>query len=185
MSSSAIARRRVTRRSPPQPVMRGKRFVVIVSECNRPISEGLLAGARDALRQASVRDASIRVVWVPGAFELPAAAARIAASRAKPDAVIALGAVIRGETKQYEAIAQAAAQGLAQVAVNAVIPVTFGVVVAESAAQARARACVDRPPRSTLRGHANGGRSAGGGIRNRGADAAHAAVAMVRLFASL
>jgi len=146
-------------------VLRGKRFVLVISEFNRPISEALLAGAREALSRAGVLDASIRVVWVPGAFELPAAAARLVASRPKPDAVIALGAVIRGETKQYEAIAQAAAQGLSQLAVSAVIPVTFGVVVAESLAQAQARA--------------------GGSLGNRGADAAHAAVAMVRLFASL
>ena len=114
------------------------------------------------MRRAGASSADIRLLWVPGAFELPVAAARIAKSRPRPDAVIALGALIRGQTPQYEVIAHAVAQGLSQVAVTAAIPVTFGVIVASTLAQAKARA--------------------GGAMGNSGEEAALAALAVLRIF---
>jgi 6,7-dimethyl-8-ribityllumazine synthase len=102
------------------------------------------------------------LVWVPGSFELPVAAARLAAASPRPDAIIALGTLIRGETPQYDAIAHAVANGLTHVAVSTGVPVGFGVVVAETLAQARARA--------------------GGRLGNRGEEAALAALDLLHLF---
>ena len=138
------------------------RVTIIASQFNESLSRALVRGAQDVLRRAGVPAAGIRVLWVPGAFELPVVAAQIAGSRRRPNAIIAVGALIRGQTPQYEVLAHAVAQGLTQVAVGAAIPVTFGVIVAENAAQARARA--------------------GGAMGNRGAEAAMAALAVLRLF---
>lgn len=160
-------------RSPRRRPIRGKRFVLVASRFNPSISAPLRQGALDVLRRAGVTARQIRTVWVPGAFELPAAAARVAATRPKPHAIIALGALIRGQTPQYAAIAHAAAEGLALVSVNAVIPVTLGVIVADSMAQAKARA---GPPTKIVGGGAKGP------IGNRGAEAAMAALEMVRMF---
>ena len=143
-------------------IVRGKRFVLIASQFNQPITRSLVRGALETLRGAGASDRQIKILWVPGAFELPVVAARIAAARPRPDAIIALGAILRGETSQYKVLAHAVAQGLSQVAVTAVVPVSFGVIVAETAAQARARA--------------------GGRMGNRGAEAAHAALAVLSLF---
>ena len=139
-----------------------RRVIVIASEFNRPITHELLRGASGALRSAGIPTRNIEVFWVPGAFELPAVAARAARRSPRPDAIIALGALIRGQTAQYEVIANAVASGLSQLAVSEVLPVTFGLIVAETLAQAKARA--------------------GGALGNRGAEAAHAAVAVLRLF---
>ena len=144
------------------PISTRARVTILASQFNEPISRALVRGARKVLRQAGVPVSRIRVVWVPGAFELPVVAAKLAASARHPDAIIAVGALIRGQTSQYEVIAHAVAQGLSQVAVSATIPVAFGVVVAENAAQAHARA--------------------GGAMGNRGAEAALAALAVLRLF---
>ena len=139
-----------------------KRFTILASQFYEPISRALVQGASDVLRRAGVVTRNIQLVWVPGAFELPVVAARLAHAKRRPHAIIALGALIRGQTSQYEVIAHAVAQGLSQVAVTATIPVTFGVVVAATPAQARARA--------------------GGAQGNRGAEAAMAALAVLRLF---
>jgi len=80
-----------------------------------------------------------------GAFELPVMAAHVARSRPRPDAIIALGALIRGETPQYEVIARAVAQGLTSVSVTTGIPISFGVIVATTLAQAQARAGLPAP----------------------------------------
>ena len=135
--------------------------VVLASEFHPRLARRLVDGAVTALRRHGIPDARIRVIQVPGAFELPVVAARVAASRAKPDAIIALGALIRGQTPQYAILAQAVAQGLTQVAVSRRIPVTFGLVVAETLSQARARA--------------------GGARGNRGEEAALAALAVLKL----
>ena len=140
---------------------RGKRFVLLASRFNRPISTALIRGATTVLRRAGAGASSIRVRWVPGAFELPLAAARAVRARPRPDAVLALGALIRGETSQHLVIAHAVAQGLTQVSVASRVPVGFGVIVADTAAQAKARA--------------------GGSNGNRGAEAALAALAMLRM----
>ncbi len=141
---------------------KGKRFVLLAAAFNPAITRALVQGAVSALRRHGAAAADIQVLWVPGAFELPVVAARVAAAKKHPDAVIALGALIRGETPQYDVIAHAVAQGLEQVAVAASIPVTFGVIVATSFAHAKARA--------SRTGH------------NRGTEAALAAVAVLRMF---
>ena len=142
--------------------MRGKRFVLLASAFHPSIGHALVQGATQALLRAGVSRAAIRVVWAPGAFELPAIAARLAKRRPRPDAIVAVGALIRGGTVQYDVIAHAVAQGLCQVAVEAAMPVTFGVIVAETLAQATARA--------------------GGAEGNRGEEAAESALVMLRLF---
>ena len=142
-----------------------RRFVILASRFNEPISLALVRGARDVLRRAGVAATHVQLVWVPGAFELPVVAARLVQAKRRPHAIIALGALIRGQTSQHEVIAHAVAQGLSQVAVTATIPVTFGVIVAATPAQARARA--------------------GGAQGNRGAEAALAALAVLRLFERL
>ena len=146
----------------PDRVARGKRFVLIASQFHPAIARALVRGATDTLIRAGASLPEIRLLWAPGAFELPVIAARVARRRPRPHAIIALGALIRGETPQYEVLAHAAADGLSRVAVETGIPVTFGVIVAATPAQARSRA--------------------GGAMGNRGAEAAEAALALVRLF---
>ena len=128
------------------PVERSARVVIIASQFNQPITRALVHGATDTLRRHGVAARSIRLLWVPGAFELPIVAARVAASRQPPDAILALGAIIRGETIQYAVLAHAVLQALALVAVQTHVPVTSGVVVASTLAQARARAGLPRLP---------------------------------------
>ena len=153
-----------------------KRFVLLASQFNGPITRALVRGATDVLRRAGATPGNIQLLWVPGAFELPVVAARLATSRRCPHAIIALGALIRGQTPQYEVLAHAVAQGLSQVAVSARIPVTFGIVVATTRAQAHARAGLPRRKR--------GGEKAGH-VVNRGAEAATAALAVLNLFETL
>lgn len=149
-----------------------KRFVIIASRFNEPVSRGLIHGATDVLRRSAVPSRNVRLVWVPGAFELPVVAARVARRSPKPHAIIALGALIRGRTPQYEVLAHAVAQGLSQVSVSTGIPVTFGVIVASTTAQANARS---GPPKNV----------GGGSLGNRGAEAALAALAVLRLLEGL
>ena len=153
------------RRGGSEPRWGDKRFVILASAFHAPIARALLRGAVGVLRRAGASPSRIRILWVPGAFELPVAAARLARSRPRPHAIIALGVLIRGQTPQYEVLAHAVAQGLTQVSVERGIPVPFGVVVAETVAQAKARA--------------------GGSFGNRGAEAALAALAVLRLFETL
>jgi 6,7-dimethyl-8-ribityllumazine synthase len=136
--------------------------VILAAEFHPAIAQALVQGATETLRGHGVLARNLSVLWVPGAFELPVVAARVAAARPRPDAIIALGAVIRGQTPQYQVIANAAAQGLSHIALTHRLPVTFGVVVAETLAQARSRA--------------------GGSQGNRGAEAARAALEVLRLF---
>ena len=141
---------------------RGKRFVLVASAFHRPITQALVRGAIDVLRRHGASNTHISIHWVPGAFELPVAAARLAKHKPRPHAIIALGAIVRGHTPHYEVLSNAVAQGLGQVAVNSVVPVTFGVIVAKTLSQARSRA--------------------DGAIGNRGAEAALAAIAVLQLF---
>jgi 6,7-dimethyl-8-ribityllumazine synthase len=143
---------------------RGLRVLVLRSTFNAGVVDGLLAGAREALIAMGARERELTVRDVPGAFELPLAAAAAARS-GRFDAIVALGAVIRGETDHYEHIAREAASGLAAVARETGIPVGFGVLTVGEEAQARARSAP--------------------GDGNKGAEAARAAVAMARLVASL
>ena len=136
------------------------RFVILAARFHAPLATRLVEGATRALRAAGVPPGRIRVIPVPGAFELPVAAVRAARGRPRPDAIIAVGALVRGQTPQYEVLAHAVAQGLTLVAVQTGIPITCGVIVAETMAQAASRA--------------------GGAVGNRGVEAAQAAVAMVQ-----
>jgi 6,7-dimethyl-8-ribityllumazine synthase len=113
----------------------GLRVAVAVSEFNAFVTDGLLAGALQMLRRIGVTDPT--VVKVPGAFELPVVAKALA--DAGHDCVVALGAVIRGETDHYTLVANECAAGLQQVAVGPGVPVTLGVLAAEHAEQARER----------------------------------------------
>jgi 6,7-dimethyl-8-ribityllumazine synthase len=142
----------------------GLRFAILRSAFNARIVDGLLAGAREALLAMGVAAEDITTVEVPGAFELPLAA-RAAAHSGHFDAVVALGAVIRGETDHYEHIAREAASGLATVAREIGVPVGFGVLTVKNEKQAKARSRK--------------------GAGNKGAEAARAAVAMVHVVRSL
>ena len=103
----------------------GYRFAIVVSRFNEAITDGLLKGARAQLVDASVRDEDLTVVRVPGAFEIPAAALRLAESDLY-DAIICLGCLIKGDTMHFEYIAEAASHGIAQVAAVTGVPIAFG-----------------------------------------------------------
>lgn len=154
--------------------VRGRAVAILVSKFHPALSRGLVAAATHELRASGVAAKSIRQITVPGAFELPVVAAKLAKSRRAPDAIIALGILIRGETAQYEVIAHAVADGLAKVSVETGVPVAFGVIVAETLAQAEARAVW--PARRAKTGPV---------VENRGAEAARAAIAVMRLFETL
>jgi 6,7-dimethyl-8-ribityllumazine synthase len=147
-----------------RPSARGLRIAVLRSQFNSAVTEGLLAGALAALREMGASDSAVIVQDVPGALELPLAAAAAARS-GRFDAVVALGAVIRGETDHYEHVAREAASGLAAVARETGVPVGFGVLTVREERQATARAA--------------------GGPDNKGAEAARAAVATVKALRAL
>jgi 6,7-dimethyl-8-ribityllumazine synthase len=134
---------------------RGLKFAVVVARFNAAITGKLLEGARQALTEAGA--AAVEVFYVPGAFELPLAAKRLVKTY---DAVIALGAVIRGETPHFDYVAGEAARGLQQVALEHNVPVAFGVLTTDTHEQAEARA--------------------GGSHGNKGYDAAMTAIEMAR-----
>ena len=138
----------------------GLRVCVVVAQWNEFVTRKLLDGARAGLRERGVRDGDVTVAWAPGSFEVPAAA-RWAAESGRFDAVVALGAVIRGETGHYEHIAAQAATGLMRAGQDTGVPVAFGVLTCETAEQALERA--------------------GGAHGNKGEEAAAAAIAMARL----
>lgn len=139
---------------------RGRKIGIIVSRFNSFISEKLLEGAIDTLVRSGVDAGDIAVARVPGAFEIPLAAQKMAKS-GRYDAVICLGVVIRGATPHFEYVAGEVAKGTAQVMLDAGIPVLFGVLTTESIEQAIERA----------------GSKAG----NKGSDVAMAAVEMINL----
>lgn len=185
MRTQARVSPRAGRRQGLERVARGKRFVLIASQFHPAIARALVRGAADVLVRAGVSRPRIRLLWAPGAFELPVIAARAARRRPRPHAIIALGALIRGDTPQYEVLAHSAADGLSQVAVETGIPVTFGVIVAKTPAQARSRAGLGLWPRHGLRRpRMRRGAPArpAAAITNRGAEAAAAALGVLRLF---
>ena len=142
----------------------GLRVALVCSRFNELVTERLLAGAGDGLLRHGVDEASITVAWVPGAFELPLAAARLAAS-GEVDAVVCLGAVIRGATAHFDYVAGQCAAGVMRAQLDAGIPVIFGVLTTETVEQA-----LDR---------------AGGKSGNKGFDAAAAAIEMADLLRQL
>ncbi len=120
-------------------VGRGQSFALVVSRTNEVITDRLRAGAIDCLERHGVDSENIDVYWVPGSFEIPLVAQRLAAS-GRFAAVIALGAVIRGGTSHYEQVAAAVARGVADAAMMSGVPVIFGVITADSLEQAVERA---------------------------------------------
>ena len=117
----------------------GLRVCVVVARWNSFVTEKLLAGALSCLRERGLAEGDITTAWVPGAFEIPTAA-RWAAENGRYDAVICLGAVIRGETAHFEYVAGGAAQGILRVAQDTGVPTVFGVLTVDTVEQALARA---------------------------------------------
>ena len=140
------------------------RFAVVVSRFNAEVTDGLLAGALSALDAAGVTADARTIVRVPGAFELPVTAQRLAES-GRFDAVVCLGCLIKGDTMHFEYLAEAVSQGLSRVALDSGVPVAFGVLTTLTDEQALERA---RP-----------------GDENKGAEVARAAIEMASLFRSL
>ena len=115
------------------------RVGILASRFNEVIVSKLIDGAADALARHGVDLNTVDLAWVPGAFEIPSAAAKMAAS-GKDDALICLGAVIRGETDHYEHVATEVTKGIAQISLNAGIPVLYGVLTTDTVEQALNRA---------------------------------------------
>ena len=120
-------------------VIKGKRFALVVSRFNDFVTKSLLEGCCDTLKRHGAKDNEIEVSWVPGAFEIPTVAMRLARSK-KFDAVVCLGTVIRGDTPHFDFIAGEAAKGVAQVSMQTGLPVIFGVITADTMEQAIERA---------------------------------------------
>ncbi|TMQ64726.1 MAG: 6,7-dimethyl-8-ribityllumazine synthase [Candidatus Eisenbacteria bacterium] len=142
----------------------GLAIAVVASRFNEMLTERLLVGALDTLERRGVSSADIAVVRVPGAFEIPTAVAHLARS-GRWDAVVCLGAVVRGETPHFEWVAGEAARGIARLGVETGVPVLFGIVATDTVEQA-----LDR---------------VGGKHGNRGADAAAAAIEMAHVTRAL
>jgi 6,7-dimethyl-8-ribityllumazine synthase len=141
-----------------------RRFAIVVARWNEAITRKLLDGAVSTLKERGVADERIDVVWVPGSFEIPLAAQRMAAS-GRYAAVLCLGAVIRGETSHDQHINRAVSLAISQLALSANVPVLFGVLTCETMEQAIHRA--------------------GGNVGNKGAECAEAALHMVGLLKNL
>jgi len=139
---------------------KGLKFGIVVSRFNEFITKKLLEGAQDALLRHGVGEGDIDVAWVPGAFEIPLVAKNMAQSK-RYDAVICLGAVVRGTTPHFEYIAAEVTKGIAKVGLDAGLPVSYGIITADNLEQSIERA----------------GTKAG----NKGFDAAVDAIEMVNL----
>lgn len=143
---------------------KGRKFGIVVSRFNEFITGKLLDGAIDCLTRHGAADADIDVCWVPGSFEIPPVARRLALSK-KYNAVICLGAVIRGATPHFDYVAAEVSKGVAHVAMESNIPTTFGVLTTDTLEQA-----IDR---------------AGTKAGNKGADAAMAAIELADLMSKI
>ena len=142
----------------------GARFAIVASRWNPRITDALVAGARKAFIDNGVAEAAIDVIRVPGAWEIPLAAARVAAASAHV-AVVALGCVIRGETRHYEQVADGCSEGLMRVALDYGLPVCNGVLAVEAHDDAQQRA--------------------GGRHGNKGEEAAMVAMEMAQLLGAI
>ncbi len=120
-------------------VARDYRFGIIVSRFNEFISGHLLSGAIDCLKRHEAKEESIEIIWVPGAFEIPLAAMKAARSK-RYDAVICLGAVIRGSTPHFDYVASEVSKGIANVGLDTGLPIIFGVITSDTLEQAIERA---------------------------------------------
>ena len=142
----------------------GQRFAVIAARFNASVVEPLVQGALDALRQHGAAERQLEIVRVPGAFEIPLGARKLALTR-RYAALIALGAVVRGETPHFDFVAGECASGLARISTDTGVPIAFGVLTTDTMEQA-----LDR---------------AGGKAGNKGADAALAALEMANILRRL
>jgi 6,7-dimethyl-8-ribityllumazine synthase len=142
----------------------GLKFAVVVSRFNSFVTDRLLSGALDTIKRSGGSDAEVDVVRVPGAWEFPVTVRAVAAQK-KHDAIICLGAVIRGDTPHFDYVAGEAARGIAQAAADTGLPIVFGVLTTNTLEQA-----IDR---------------AGGKGGNKGADAAMTAIEMSNLLRKL
>ncbi len=145
-------------------VSKGYKFALVISRFNELISSKLLEGALDCLLRHEVKDKDITVIWVPGAFEIPLAAQK-AAQTGKFDAVVCLGALVRGATPHFEYISAEVTKGISQVSLQTGLPVVYGILTTDTIEQAIERA----------------GTKGG----NKGFSAASAALEMVSLFREL
>jgi 6,7-dimethyl-8-ribityllumazine synthase len=145
-------------------IAKGKKFGIVASRFNDFITKKLLEACVDTLSRHGAKEAEIEVAWVPGAFEIPLVAKKMAHSK-KYDAVICLGTIIRGETPHFDYIASEAAKGVARVGLDTNVPTVFGVITAEDIEQAIKRA-------GTKEG-------------NKGKDAAITAIEMVNLLGEI
>ncbi len=145
-------------------VGKNHRIAIVVSRFNEFISNKLLSGAVDSLVRHDVTEENISVFWVPGAFEIPSVAKKIVLKK-KFDAIICLGAVVRGETPHFDFVASEVSKGVANVGLESGIPVIFGVITTENLEQAIERA--------------------GAKSGNKGSDAALAAMEMINLYKNI
>lgn len=145
-------------------VARDLRFAIVVSRFNEFISKGLLSGAMDSLKRHEASEENVDVAWVPGSFEIPLVASKLAAS-GNYDAVICLGAVIRGSTPHFDYVAAEVSKGVARVSLDTGVPVSFGIITADTLEQA-----VDR---------------AGAKAGNKGWQAALSAIEMANLLSAM
>ena len=141
-------------------VAKGLKFGIVVSRFNHFIADRLLEGALDAIRRNGANEEDCSVVWVPGSFEIPLVAKKLAKSR-RYDAVICLGCVIRGATPHYAYIASEVTKGIASTSLESELPISFGVLITETIEQAIERA--------------------GTKVGNKGFDAAMSAIEMANL----
>jgi 6,7-dimethyl-8-ribityllumazine synthase len=142
----------------------GLSIAIVVSRFNELVTRALLTGAQDGLARHGVESEGVDVAWVPGSFEIPLTARKLVES-GRYQAVVCLGAVIRGETPHFDQVANQVSSGLARVALDTGVPVIFGVITADTLEQALERA--------------------GGKMGNKGYDAAVAAVEMANLMRGL
>lgn len=142
----------------------GEKFCIIISRFNEFIGSKLLSGALDELKRHGIAEDTIDVVWVPGAFEIPVIAKKCAKS-GRYNAIITLGAVIKGSTSHYDYVCAEVSKGVASVSLETEVPVIFGVLTTDNLEQAIERA--------------------GTKVGNKGADAAKAAIEMANLMSAL
>jgi len=142
----------------------GRKFAIVVSRFNEFVTQRLLEGALDCLQRHGAKEDDLEVAWVPGAFEIPYVAKKIAESGAC-DGIVCLGAVIRGATPHFDYVANEVAKGVARVALETGVPTVYGVITADSIEQAVERA--------------------GAKVGNRGFDAALATIELVDLYRKL
>ena len=145
-------------------IANGLKIAIVASRFNEFITSKLVSGALDGLKRHDVEDDSIDIAWVPGAYEIPLIASKMAESR-KYDAIICLGAVIRGSTSHYDYVCNEVSKGIAQVSLTNGVPVMFGILTTENIEQAIERA----------------GTKAG----NKGFDCALSAIEMVNLIRTM